>query len=129
MTALLDICPLHSGPPDSRAGRCDCGYVVEEVFRGRSPRRVLSQTLIIILLLISPLSFSAPSVPNFAPACVVLTPLIEKANAAIAAVRHLNGPLLPVAPASVVRYEIPSPSTHPTDCNKIPSTSRAPPSF
>lgn len=94
---------------------------------GHAMQSYLPQTLIIVLLLLSPLSFSAPSVPNFAPACVIQTTPAERANAAIAVVRHLNDPLLPVTPVIVACYEIPSPSTHPADCNRFPSTSRAPP--
>ena len=91
-------------------------------------RRHLSQTVIIILMILSPLSFSTDKIPNFAPECEVRLIFGEKSGVAVAAIRSLNPSLLCIATGSVTRYAVSPPPYPHMDSLRIPPGSRAPPS-
>ena len=94
---------------------------------GRTPLRRLSQSLIIILMLISPLSFSTDKISNFTYECPVSRncSIKERRTAAIISsnLQHPQTVILPPANS----YPLPAPR-HPQVLQHTASThSRAPP--
>jgi hypothetical protein len=94
---------------------------------GRIPLRRLSQTLIIILMLISPLSFSTDKVTNFTYECPVSTNCTINTSRRITLQRQLTPALLPLVSARSTRPAL-SRSTEPVVAlHCFPSHCRAPP--
>jgi len=63
---------------------------IKSAEKGQFPlRRVLTQSLIVILLFLSPLTFSTDKVPNFQPDCETHVVLKEKSRTAVAVARNI----------------------------------------
>jgi len=91
-------------------------------------RRHLSQTLILIVMLLSPLTFSTNKVPNFAPDCEIQAACREKTSQATAAIRSTaKPPWRHHAAPAVMRFALSPPTTPHAESLRIPSSSRAPP--
>lgn len=96
--------------------------------KGQFPlRRALTQSLIVILLFLSPLTFSTDTVPNFQPDCETHVALKEKSRIAFAVIRNM-------AAGKILSIETPSPSHFilavlflPSSTPLLSSPSRAPP--
>jgi hypothetical protein len=89
--------------------------------------RRLAQTLITVLMLISPLSFSTDKVTNFTYECPVSTTCTIKSNRRISLQRQFAAALVSPAPSSTRDYAIAAPLTPAVDQHCFPSHGRAPP--
>ncbi|QOX78877.1 hypothetical protein FY034_08005 [Trichlorobacter lovleyi] len=89
--------------------------------------RRLAQTLITVLMLISPLSFSTDKVTNFTYECPVSTTCTIKSNRRITLQRQFTAALVSPAPAVTSSYAVTAPRTPAVDQHCFPSHGRAPP--
>jgi hypothetical protein len=88
--------------------------------------RDLSPLLIIILLCLSPLTFSNENIPNFQPDCTATFSLAERPRSTVVNTRAVT-PLLVAPPAAgVVSPQVHDLLTHSTPLHSV-KTSRAPP--
>lgn len=92
-------------------------------------RRYLSQSLILILALLSPLTFSTDKVPNFTPDCEIQFTQGTKSSRIVIVRRCPVSPKAAVAGTATTRYIVSPPSTPHTSSLCIPSSSRAPPLY
>ena len=94
---------------------------------GQTPLRRLSQSLIIILMLISPLSFSTDKISNFTYECPVSRGCSIKKTARAAILSHKPKQQQIVVPPSTAVHPLPAPQ-HPQVLHHSGNTSsRAPP--
>lgn len=89
--------------------------------------RRLAQTLITVLMLISPLSFSTDKVTNFTYECPVSTTCTIKSNRRIVLQRQFTAAVILPAPSITSNYTIIAPLTPAVDQHCFPSHGRAPP--
>jgi len=89
--------------------------------------RRLAQTLITVLMLISPLSFSTDKVTNFTYECPVSTTCTIKSNRRISLQRQFTAALTSPAPSPTRNYAVAVPLTPAVDQHCFPSHGRAPP--
>lgn len=94
---------------------------------GRTPFRRLSQSLIVILMLISPLSFSTDKVPNFAYECPVSTGCAIKTRRTVAVNQRSDGIIPRELSSSAKRHGLPAPITPSIELICSDSPSRSPP--
>jgi hypothetical protein len=90
-------------------------------------RRQLSQLLILLLMLLSPLTFSTDKVPNFTPDGEACASFRAKAAQTAAVVRSAPTQRPPRARQAVTRYAAPAPRTPRITSFAIPLRGRAPP--
>jgi hypothetical protein len=96
--------------------------------QGQFPlRRILSHSLITILLFLSPMTFSTDKVPNFQPDCETHNSLKEKSRTALAVVRNIVSEIpavseIQAAPSFILSSVFPL-----TGTPSFSSSSRAPP--
>lgn len=101
--------------------------VLLHLLLGRAPLRRLSQSLILILLLISPLSFSTDKVSNFTYECPVAAGCSIKDNRRVGIQRRTPPPSHQLLPIAERLYTLPAPLNPPVTRFSIASPSRAPP--
>jgi len=89
--------------------------------------RRLAQTLITVLMLISPLSFSTDKITNFTYECPVSTTCSIKTSRRITLQRQDIKPALSVSPAHAARRAPPAPLVSASILFSFPSHCRAPP--
>jgi hypothetical protein len=89
--------------------------------------RCLAQTLIMVLMLISPLSFSTDKVTNFTYECPVSTTCTIKSSRRITLQRQFTAALASPAPSPTRTYAVAAPLTPAVDLHCFPSHGRAPP--
>ncbi len=94
---------------------------------GRAPLRRLSQSLILILLLISPLSFSTDKITNFTYECPVSAGCSIKDNRCVGIQRRIAPPPTVGLPAAALHHALPVPLNPPATLFCIASPCRAPP--
>jgi hypothetical protein len=88
--------------------------------------RDLSPLLIVILLCLSPLTFSNENTPNFQPDCAASFSLAEKTRSAVVNTRAVTPFLMDSSAAGVVLAQVHYLLTHSTPLHSV-KTSRAPP--
>lgn len=88
--------------------------------------RDLSPLLIVILLCLSPLTFSNENIPNFQPDCTASFSHAERMRCTVAIVRAVTIPLVATSSAGGVLPQVHDLLTHSTPLHSV-KTSRAPP--
>lgn len=91
-------------------------------------RRQLSQLLILIVMLLSPLTFSTDKVPNFTPDGEACSSFRVKSEQAVTVPRITPSSKAPSALQTVTRYTTSDPRTPRIASVAIPLRGRAPPS-
>jgi len=101
--------------------------VLLQLLLGRAPLRRLSQSLILILLLISPLSFSTDKVTNFTYECPVSAGCSIKDNRNVGIQLRLPPLTLQQLPDPAIRHALSSAVRPPLLKLSLDTPSRAPP--